>query len=109
MTRICELCECYFYSRHSSIRNIRVLAFLFLWHERGFGGRQGAAHGGGDGGGLLHQICETLGFERLPAIGEGHGGVGVDFNDQAIGSGGDGSPRHRFHIFPVAGAVAGVE
>jgi hypothetical protein len=71
-------------------------------------GRKGPVDGRGDAPHFFHQAGEFFGLERLGAVGEGAVGIGVDFDHEAVGAGGDRGPGHGRHVVPVAGAVAGV-
>src|ERR1017187_5975540 len=65
----------------------------------------GPSYGQGDGLQLVHQLFELLGAHGLRAVGGGAIGVGMDFNHEAIGAGGQGGARHGSDDIAAAGAV----
>lgn len=47
--------------------------------------------------------------ERLVAVGKGFCGIGVDFDDEAVGANSFGGEGERFDERGFAGAVAGID
>ena len=56
-----------------------------------------------------HQRVELIGKQRLHAVGERAVRIVVHFDDQAVGSHGDGGAGKRRHLVALAGAVAGID
>ena len=67
------------------------------------------SHGGCDGAAAGDGVEELREVERLIAVGQGPLGIGMDFEDQAVGAGGDGGDGHVRDQVGVAGAVAGID
>src|SRR2546425_2059151 len=72
-------------------------------------GLHGAAQRPGERVDLGHQRAELLRGQLLRPVAARAFGIGVDFNDQAVRSGGHPGPRHRPHVFALAGALAGID
>ena len=68
-----------------------------------------AADHGGDLLDLVHHGGELVGIDGLRAVGERLFGLVVDFDQDAVGAGGDGGAGHGQHAVAAAGAVAGVD
>ena len=58
---------------------------------------------------LVHQLIELLGIERLLAVAERPVGIGMHFDDQAIGADRNRRARQRRDLVALAGAVAGID
>jgi hypothetical protein len=67
-----------------------------------------AAHRTRDLVDLIMEAGQLYQGHGLLAVGERFGGVGMEFNQQAVGSGGDGGARRRQHEVGPAGRVAGI-
>jgi len=72
------------------------------------GGLKGAVHEGGKWSELVHEALEVWEVEGLGAVAEGVGGVGVDFDHEAVGTDGDGGTGEGRDGPVVAGGVGGV-
>ena len=57
----------------------------------------------------LHRLGELLEIQRLVAVAQGVFGIGMHFEDQPVGPGGDAGGGHLRHQIRVPGAVAGID
>lgn len=57
----------------------------------------------------MHKVDELGEVERLVAVGKSLFGIGVDFDDEAVGADGFGGEGEGFDEGGFAGAVAGVD
>ncbi len=67
------------------------------------------AHRFGHAAAELHRSSNCWKVERLVAVAQGRLGVGMDFDDQPVGAGGDGGGGHPRHQVRVARAVARID
>ena len=70
---------------------------------------QVAANHGGNLLKLVHHADKLVGIDGLRAVGERLFGLVVNFDQDAVGAGGDGRAGHGQHAVAPAGAVAGVD
>ena len=57
----------------------------------------------------MHKVDKLWEVEGLVAVGKGFGGIGVDFDDEAVGANGFGGEGEWFDEGGFAGAVAGID
>jgi len=78
-------------------------------HERQVALVDGAVEDGGDLLDFVHEVGEFGGEDGLDAVGEGSVGLVMDFDEEAIGTDGDGGAGERKNFVALAGAVAGID
>src|ERR1700720_3149707 len=67
--------------------------------------RDASADRGCDDAKFSHKLGESVGLKRLRAVGERGVGIVVNFNEQAVSSGGNRSAGHGRHFVAAPGAV----